>query len=54
MKNKEGEYNWHLVRALPIQENGETLVKWFGTCTNIEEQKRAEQARIPPTRAGYL
>jgi signal transduction histidine kinase len=33
-------YRWHLLRAIPVKENG-TIVKWVGTFTDIEEQKRA-------------
>src|SRR3954470_2040267 len=33
-------YRWHLLRAIPVKEN-ETIVKWVGTFTDIEEQKRA-------------
>jgi PAS domain S-box-containing protein len=44
-------WRWHLVRAeLPHRDAG-SIAKWFGTYTDIEEQKRAqvslaEQARI--------
>ncbi|WP_181885193.1 PAS domain S-box protein [Pontibacter diazotrophicus] len=34
-----GEYRWYLTRAVPLRnENGEIL-KWFGTATDIHEQK---------------
>lgn len=34
-----GEYRWYLTRAIPLRnENGEIL-KWFGTATDIHEQK---------------
>lgn len=33
-------YRWHLLRAIPVLENGH-IVKWVGTFTDIEEQKRA-------------
>jgi signal transduction histidine kinase len=33
-------YRWHLLRAIPVKENGD-IVKWVGTFTDIEEQKRA-------------
>lgn len=46
LRNNKGEYSWHLVRALPVSDSEGKLMKWFGTCTNIEEQKRAEQERI--------
>jgi len=40
--NKPGTdiYRWHLLRAIPVKEN-ENIVKWVGTFTDIEEQKRA-------------
>jgi PAS domain-containing protein len=39
-----GAYRWFFVRALPVRDDAGQIVKWFGTCTDIEEQKRAEQA----------
>jgi signal transduction histidine kinase/DNA-binding response OmpR family regulator len=40
--SKQGSnvYRWHLLRVIPVKENG-TIVKWVGTFTDIEEQKRA-------------
>ncbi|MBL4675200.1 MAG: PAS domain-containing protein [Mucilaginibacter sp.] len=35
----DGEYRWHLSRALPFTEDG-VVVKWFGTNTDIDEQKQ--------------
>lgn len=34
------DYRYHLLRVLPVQENG-TIIKWAGTFTEIEEQKQA-------------
>jgi signal transduction histidine kinase len=34
------EYRFHLLRAIPIRE-GETISKWVGTFTDIEDQKQA-------------
>ncbi|MBD1938377.1 PAS domain S-box protein [Microcoleus sp. FACHB-68] len=39
----DGQYRWHLVRALPMHDAQGQIIKWFGTCTDIEDQKRAEQ-----------
>ncbi|HYO99089.1 MAG TPA: PAS domain S-box protein, partial [Pyrinomonadaceae bacterium] len=39
----DGEYRWHLGRALPLRDEGGEIVKWFGTCTDIHDRKRAEQ-----------
>ncbi len=36
----EEEYRYHLLRAIPIRE-GETIIKWVGTFTDIEDQKQA-------------
>ena len=36
-----GSYRCHLARAVPSFENG--TVRWYGTCTDIEEQKRSEE-----------
>lgn len=40
--NKPGTevYRWHLLRTIPVKENGKP-VKWVGTFTDIEEQKKA-------------
>ena len=39
---ESGTYRWHLGLALPrIDENGD-VVQWVGTCTDIDDRKRAE------------
>jgi hypothetical protein len=50
LRASDGSWRWHLVRA-ELFPNAGQIAKWFGTCTDIEEQKRAqvtlaEQARI--------
>ena len=45
LRSLDGSYRWHLVRALPTRNSAGGL-KWFGTCTDIHEQKAlAEQLR---------
>jgi diguanylate cyclase (GGDEF)-like protein/PAS domain S-box-containing protein len=39
----DGSYRWHLNRALPIRDSSGTIIKWFGTCTDIDDQKRHQQ-----------
>ena len=34
-----GEYRWFLSKAVPIRDNEGIINKWFGTCTDIHEQK---------------
>jgi PAS domain S-box-containing protein len=50
-----GEYRWFLVRAMPVRDEAGQIVKWFGTSTDIEEQKRIEAAlRQSQERASVL
>ncbi len=39
-----GGFRWYLSRAAPICAESGSVVKWFGTSTDIEDQKRAEVA----------
>jgi PAS domain S-box-containing protein len=38
----DGVYRWHLGRARPIRDAQGAVVRWFGTCTDIEDYKQAE------------
>jgi len=40
-KSKEGEYRWFLGEARPKRNDDGHIVTWFGTCTDIDEQRRA-------------
>lgn len=45
-RRRDGQWRWHLGRALPLRDNDGTIVKWFGTCTDVHEAVVArEQAR---------
>ncbi|MDQ3546342.1 MAG: PAS domain S-box protein, partial [Verrucomicrobiota bacterium] len=39
----DGAYRWHLGRAVPLRDAKGEILQWFGTCTDIEDQKRAEE-----------
>jgi len=41
----DGSYRWHLARGLPLKDEQGRVVKWFGTCTDIHEQKEIQQER---------
>ncbi|MCV3215526.1 PAS domain-containing protein, partial [Plectonema radiosum NIES-515] len=41
----DGTYRWHLVRGLPIKDDQGRIVKWFGTCTDIHQQKQIDEER---------
>lgn len=40
LRHHSGEYRWTLGRALPIRDEAGEIIRWVGTCTNIDEQKR--------------
>lgn len=45
LRRHDGTYRWTLGRALPIRDASGAIVRWFGTCTDIHEQKEASQER---------
>src|SRR6516162_7782871 len=44
LRSKNGEYRWFLSRALPIKDEEGRVVRWFGTNTDVTEQRELEQA----------
>jgi len=40
----DGVYRWHLGRGVPMRDSSGKIVKWFGTSTDIDDYKRAQQA----------
>jgi len=45
LRNAEGNYRWTLGRALPIRDADGNITRWFGTCTDIHEQKLLMEQR---------
>lgn len=39
----DNSYRWHLGRALPLKDPNGNIIKWFGTSTDIDDQKKAEE-----------
>jgi PAS domain S-box-containing protein len=39
-----GVFRWHLVRALPVRDAAGQITRWYGTATDIDEQKSVEGA----------
>ncbi len=42
-EGQTGRYRWFLARSMPVRDDAGQIVKWFGTSTDIEDQKRTEQ-----------
>ena len=40
----DGEYRWFLVRGVPLRDQHGKIERWYGTLTDIEDRKRAEEA----------
>jgi PAS domain S-box-containing protein len=52
---RDGTYRWHLSRAQAVRDAGGRIAKWFGTATDIDDSKRAEQLVVrAATRTAYL
>jgi PAS domain S-box-containing protein len=44
LRRFDGEYRWFLFRAEPLHDETGSIVKWYGSSTDIEDRKRAEEA----------
>jgi PAS domain S-box-containing protein len=44
LRGQTGEYRWFLSRAFPIRDAAGRVARWFGTNTDITEQRMAEEA----------
>jgi PAS domain S-box-containing protein len=43
LRGADGSYRWWLVRGRPLCDTTGTILKWFGTCTDIDELKQAAE-----------
>lgn len=43
LKRFDDMYRWFLGRATPMRDDQGDIIKWFGTCTDIQDQKAAEK-----------
>jgi len=46
LRRADGAYRWFLLRAVPLRDERGNVVKWYGTTTDIEDRKRAEEALL--------
>lgn len=46
LRHNTGDYRWVLARAQPLHNSSGEIERWFGTCTDIEDIKQAEEARM--------
>jgi diguanylate cyclase (GGDEF)-like protein/PAS domain S-box-containing protein len=43
LRRHDGTFKWFLVRVNPVRNSAGLIIKWFGTCTDIESQKQNQQ-----------
>jgi PAS domain S-box-containing protein len=43
LRRYDGEYRWFLFQAEPLRDEAGSIVKWYGSSTDIEDRKRAEE-----------
>ena len=44
LRDRSGVYRWVLGRAMAVRDDDGAIVRWMGTCTDIDDQKQAENA----------
>src|SRR5207253_11233331 len=42
LRRFDGKHRWFLFRAVPVRDPQGRVVRWYGTNTDIEDHKRAE------------
>jgi PAS domain S-box-containing protein len=42
-RGSDGSYRWFLAQGQPMRNEAGQVVRWFGACTDIDDQKRAEE-----------
>jgi len=45
LRRKDGAWRWFMGRALPMREPSGAISRWVGTCTDIDDEKRADEER---------
>ena len=50
----DGAWRWHLSRAMPMRDRDGSIVKWFGTNTDIDDRRRAEDRQRFLADAGWV
>lgn len=43
LRRFDGQYRWFLFRGVPLRDEHGNIVKWYGSSTDIEDRKRAEE-----------
>jgi PAS domain S-box-containing protein len=41
-RKSDGSYRWFLARCNPVRDEDGRILRWYGTCTDIEDRRQAE------------
>ena len=44
LDHREQEFRWHLLRAVAVRDEGGNVSRWYGSSTEIHQQKQAQQS----------
>jgi two-component system, NarL family, sensor kinase len=44
LRSADGLYRWFQARAVPLRDSQGTILKWYGTCSDIHDRKMLEQS----------
>src|SRR2546426_977637 len=50
LRRHDGEYHWFLFRVEPLRNELGTIVRWYGTNTDIDDFKRAQSLLLAEKR----
>ncbi len=46
LRGHDGQFRWHLTRAVPLKDETSRIIRWFGTNTDIDASRRAAIERV--------
>ena len=46
MRCADGVFRWHIGRAVALRDDAGRITKWFGSISDIEDQKRVQDALL--------
>jgi PAS domain S-box-containing protein len=44
LRSADGAFRWYRARAIPIRDQDGTVLRWYGTCSDIHDSKLLEQS----------
>ncbi len=46
LRRADGVYRWWLIHGVPVLDENGKIIKWYGTCTDINDLKQTEEAML--------